>query len=170
MNKTSPIISQEFVKLSIFYSVPLVSIKEALVKEMKLSGPSALLCLLGDPGTASDFPFHVCLFSRVLWQALSNGPVATNSRWLLTFLSQFYLWNSCRSSSYQIAGLTAFLTLLAAVWILQNIQLVNSIQSKIVTMFSIVLTQPMALEETQLIKFFTILYGTELHTVIELQM
>lgn len=66
--------------------------------------------------------------------------------------------------------MTTFLTLLAAVSILQNIQSVNSIQSKIVTMFSIVLTQPMALEERQLIKFLVILCGAELHTVAELQM
>lgn len=38
-------------------------------------------------------------------------------------------------------------SLLAAVSILQNRQAVNSIQSKVVTMFSVVLTQPMALEE-----------------------
>lgn len=37
-------------------------------------------------------------------------------------------------------------------------------------MFSIVLTQPMALEERQLIKFLVILHGAELHTVTGLQM
>lgn len=64
----------------------------------------------------------------------------------------------------QIAGFTVVLTPFAAVSILQNIQSVNSIQSKIVTMFSIVLTQPMAWEEMQLIKFFRILYQAELLT------
>lgn len=37
-------------------------------------------------------------------------------------------------------------------------------------MFVIVLTQPMALEEIQLIKFLANLYGAELHTATELQM
>lgn len=38
-------------------------------------------------------------------------------------------------------------SLLAAVAILQNRQAANSIPSEVVTMFSVVLTQPMALEE-----------------------
>lgn len=61
--------------------------------------------------------------------------------------------------------MTAVLTPLAAVPILQNIQSVKSVQSKIVTMFGIVLTQPVALGEIQLIKFLVILYGAKLHTV-----
>lgn len=36
-------------------------------------------------------------------------------------------------------------------------------------MFGIVLTQPMALEEIQLINFLVNLYGDEFHTVTELQ-
>lgn len=133
--------------LPISTSGPSVQIKEAFVQGWSRTVLSFALFVAG-PRDSLRLSFPCLPPKPVLSQVLSNGPVATlNSHWLLTFRFYFYFWNCCCFPPYQIAGLTAFLTLLAAVSILQNIPSVNSIQSKVVTMFGIVLTQPMALEE-----------------------